>query len=55
MIVDIVVGIIIKIIKLIFIAMTRKGDGRQEEKGDMRLQEALSVPLGFCAHARGEE
>ena len=33
--------------------MTRKGNGRQEEKGYMRLQEVLSVPLGLCAHARG--
>ena len=33
--------------------MTRKGDGRQGEKGGMRLREAPSVPLGLCAHARG--
>ena len=33
--------------------MTRKGNGRQEEKGYMRLQETWSVPLGLCAHARG--
>ena len=46
-------NIITKTIKLIFIAMTRKGDGRQEEKGGMRLWEAPSLPLGLCAHARG--